>query len=182
MTSGASDVPVSRQWRPYKERVSRLAQRIVDAQRPIRILNAIKWEAQTYEQFRDSKVKAMPKIDAESYATSPLGFNPDTLEELLQDIVKDIHNELGSDPIGGILATTAQQYIDTARMLELRGTAGFYALSRTLYGSPKDLLPGGKTTLRMVAQDMYGILNGLDDAVLGPTPERTIEASTAVKI
>ncbi len=182
MTSAASDVPVSRPWRPYKERVSRLAQRIVDAQRPIRILNAIKWEPQAFEQFRDSKFKAMPKVDADTYGRSPLGFNPDALEEVLEAIIRDIHSELGSDPIGGILATTAQQYIDTARMLELRGTAAFYALSRTLYGSPKDLLPGGKTTLRTVAQDMYGILNGLDDAVLGPTPQRNIDASTAVKI
>lgn len=182
MTSAAGDVPVSRPWRPYKERVFRLAQRIVDAQRPIRVLNAIKWDPQAFEQFRESKFKAMPRIDAESYGKSPLGFNPDTLEEVLDAIIRDIHTELGSDPIGGILATTAQQYIDTAHMLELRGTAGFYALSRSLYGSPKDLLPGGKTTLRTVAQDMYGILNGLDDAVLGPTPQRTIDAPTAVKI
>lgn len=31
-------------WRSYKERLAGLAQRLVDAQRPIRILNAVKWE------------------------------------------------------------------------------------------------------------------------------------------
>jgi uncharacterized protein (TIGR02421 family) len=178
----ASEGSVQRPWRPYKERVFRLAQRIVEAQRPIRILNAIKWDPQTFEQFRDSKFRNPPHIDADSYAKMPLGFNPEAMVELLETIIRDIHNELGSDAIGGILSTTAQQYIDTVRMLELRGTPGFYSMSRTLYGSPKDLLPGGKTTLRAVAQDMYGILNGLDDAVLGPTPERTIDAPTAVSI
>ena len=31
----------TRPWLSYKERVSRLAQRLVDAQRPIRVLNAV---------------------------------------------------------------------------------------------------------------------------------------------
>ena len=175
-----SEAPLSRPWRPYKERVCRLAQRLVDAQRPIRVLNAIKWEAQTFEAFRDSNFKIPPKVDADTYARVPLGFDPETLVEQFVAIASDVKNELGSDPVGHILSTTAHEYIDTIRMLELRGTAGFYALSRTLYGSPKDLLPGGKTTLRAVAQDLYGILTGLDDAILGPTPERNIDAASAV--
>jgi hypothetical protein len=39
-------------WRSYKERLARLAQRLVDAQRPIRILNAIKWDPTVFERFR----------------------------------------------------------------------------------------------------------------------------------
>lgn len=177
-----SEVPMAGPWRPYKERVSRLAQRLVDAQRPIRILNAIKWDNQTFEAFQASNFKQPPKIDAETYTRTPLGFNPEAVIAQFRALIADIENELGDDAIGKILATTASQYIDTVHMLEQRGTPGFYTYSRSLYGSPKDLLPGGKTTLRMVAQDMYGILNGLDDAILGPAPERNIDAPQAVAI
>lgn len=182
MSASSGEASPPRPWRPYKERVCRLAQRLVDAQRPIRILNAIKWEPQTFETFRDSNFREPPKVDVESYARVPLGFAPETVVEQFQAIAADVKNELGDDAVGHILSTTAQQYIDTVRMLELRGTAGFYSLSRSLYGSPKDLLPGGKTTLRAVAQDLYGILTGLDDAILGPIPERNIDAATAVTI
>ena len=57
-----------RPWLSYKERVSRLAQRIVDAQRPIRVLNAIKWDPSVFESFRDSGWRRLPSVTAEDYA------------------------------------------------------------------------------------------------------------------
>ena len=70
-------------WRSYKERLARLAQRLVDAQRPIRILNAVKWEPSVFERFRDSRWKNLPPVDAEYYARLPLGFDPDaTIAEM----------------------------------------------------------------------------------------------------
>src|SRR5262245_25491629 len=53
---------LSRAWRSYKERVATLAQRIVEAQRPIRVLNAIKWPNEVFTGFRDSGWREMPKI------------------------------------------------------------------------------------------------------------------------
>jgi len=63
-------------WRSYKERLARLAQRLVDAQRPIRILNAIKWDPSVFERFRDSKWRDLPPVGADFYETIGLGFDP----------------------------------------------------------------------------------------------------------
>ena len=53
---------INRAWRSYKERVATLAQRIVDAQRPLRVLNSIKWPNEVFVRFRDSGWREMPKF------------------------------------------------------------------------------------------------------------------------
>src|SRR4051812_21429449 len=58
-------LPAAGPWRSYKEIVSGLATRIVEAQRPIRVLQALRWDNSIEEQFRKSRCRDMPKIDAE---------------------------------------------------------------------------------------------------------------------
>ena len=38
-------------WSTQKEKIKKLSERIVDAQRPIRILDAIKWDASIEEEL-----------------------------------------------------------------------------------------------------------------------------------
>jgi uncharacterized protein (TIGR02421 family) len=173
---------VTRPWLSYKERVSRLAQRLVEAQRPIRVLNAIKWDASVFEGFRDSNWRRMPVVTQEDYARLSLGFDPANKQAEFAAIISDIQADLGSDGIGRILSHTAEQYIDVVEMLQSRGTRRFYELSRQLYGSPKDTFLGGRTQVRDVAQQMYDILTGLDDSVLGAEMPRDITAEHAVEV
>ena len=56
--------PVAGPWRSYKELVGQLAARIVEAQRPIRVLQSIRWDNGIEEQFVKSKYKDMPRIDS----------------------------------------------------------------------------------------------------------------------
>jgi len=173
---------VTRPWLSYKERVSRLAQRLVEAQRPIRVLNAIKWDASVFEAFRDSNWKRLPVVGSDEYARLALGFDPVNKQAEFSTIIADIQADLGSDGIGRILRHTAEQYIDVIEMLVARGTQRFYELSRSLYGSPKDAFHGGDTQVRDVAQQMYEILTGLDDSVLGAEMPREITAERAVEV
>src|SRR5512140_1496042 len=97
--------PVAGPWRSYKEVVSQLAGRIVEAQRPIRVLNAIRWDDSVEEHLRKSKYKEMPKVD---YAGIELGFEPRDKAEEFEAIARDIDRELGEkDAIGHIMTTTA---------------------------------------------------------------------------
>src|SRR5689334_17243733 len=124
-------MPAAGPWRSYKELVSQLAARIVDAQRPVRVLQSIKWGNAIEEQFFKSKCKEMPKVDAEYYAASDLGFDPVAKATEFEDIARDIDRELGeSDAIGHIMMTTALEYRDAVRMLAARGTPLFYGFSR----------------------------------------------------
>ena len=97
-------------WRSYKERLARLAQRLVDAQRPIRILNAVKWDPTVFERFRESRWRKMPTVDAEYYRGIPLGFDPDATITEMRAIERQVRLELGDDAVGLIVAETARQF------------------------------------------------------------------------
>jgi uncharacterized protein (TIGR02421 family) len=180
VTPSIPPMPAAGPWRSYKEIVSQIATRIVDAQRPIRVLQAIRWENAIEEQFVKSKYKELPKIDAAYYANVDLGFDPRGKSEEFEQIARDIDRELGEDDaIGQIMMTTALEYRDVVRMLAGRGTSLFYAYSRKLYGSPKDKFPDGRSTVRDLGHVLYSILTHVDEPALGPTYARTLTAADA---
>ncbi len=167
-------------WRSYKEKVSVLALRIVDAQQPIRILDSVKWPADTLERFTESNYKELPKIE---YSSDVFTFDPVRQKDLLAEITTDIQHQLGEqDPIARIMIATATEYYRVIEMLEARGTHRFYELSRELYGSASDQFADGSTSVSDVAHDMYHILTTLDDSLLGPPPVRNITAEMAVEM
>ncbi len=175
-------LPAAGPWRSYKEIVSSLASRIVEAQRPIRVLQAIRWDNSVEEQFVKSKYREMPKVDAQWYSAVDLGFDPRAKTEEFESIARDIDFLLGeSDAIGAIMTETALQYRDVVRMLAARGTPNFYGYSRRLYGSPKDKFPDGKHTVRDLGHVLYEILTQIDDKDLGPMQARVISAEDAAK-
>ena len=175
-------LPAAGPWRSYKEVVAGLAQRIVDAQRPIRVLQAIRWDNQVEQEFRKNKLREMPKVDAEYYGRESMGFDPKQKATEFEEIAKEVDRELGeTDAIGAILSRTALEYRDVVRMLAARGTPVFYAYSRKLYGSPKDKFPDGKSSLRDLGHVLYEILTNIDDTLLSPLNERTIPAIDAAE-
>ncbi|HVY45442.1 MAG TPA: tyrosine/phenylalanine carboxypeptidase domain-containing protein [Minicystis sp.] len=168
--------PLGGPWRSYKEILAALAQRVLDAQRPIRILQALRWDADVEEQFFRAKNRELPKV---TYDES-LGFDPDAKVRELDEILRDAERELGKhDRLGHILRTTAEEYRKVVRMLTARGTRDFYAFSRKLYGSPKDTLPDGVTTVRDMGFVLYDVLTAIGGERLGPAQPRDITAEMA---
>lgn len=166
-------------WRSYKERVARLAQRIVDAQRPIRVLDGVKWAPEVAERFRASGYKKLPEI---SFGRG-FEFDPAQKKEELHAIELDVRKQLGNgDGIADILEASAREYRQIVEMLEARGTPRFYELSRILYGSAADTFVDRSTTVSDVAHDLYAILTQLDDTLLGPIAERNVPAERVVEI
>jgi uncharacterized protein (TIGR02421 family) len=160
--------PSAGPWRSYKEIVANIAARIVEAQRPIRVLQAIRWDNAVEEKFFKAKGRELPKIDAAYYANVDLGFDPKGKSEEFEEILREIDREVGEDDaIGHIMSTTALEYRDVVRMLAARGTSRFYGYSRRLYGSPKDKFPDGKLTVRDLGHVLYGILTNVDEPALG---------------
>src|SRR5580700_12256309 len=88
-------MPAAGPWRSYKEIVAQLAGRIVEAQRPIRILQAIRWENSVEEDFLKHKGRELPKVGPEWYASVDLGFEPRAKAEEFEDIARDIDREMG---------------------------------------------------------------------------------------
>ncbi len=62
----------------YEQTIRELSELIVAAQKPIRILDALKWDASVEEYFFQHKGKKLPHMDAEFYQTkNPLSFDPE---------------------------------------------------------------------------------------------------------
>ena len=170
-------------WRSYKELLAMHAQRVVDAQRPIRVLNALKWPQSTYEKFRASRFRELPEVTHEDYARIDLGFDPQAKIDDFRSLAADIERDLGAgDGVARILIATCEEYVALVDMLKLRGTHGFYEISKELYGTPKDFFADDVTRIRDIAQDFYEILTHLSDGVLGPEPVRNIPAEVAVEM
>ena len=64
-------------WVTYKEKLKNLSLRLVETQRPIRLLDAVKWDSKVIEELKKSKFKELPKVDAQTYEKIPLGFQPE---------------------------------------------------------------------------------------------------------
>ncbi|HLM76318.1 MAG TPA: flavohemoglobin expression-modulating QEGLA motif protein [Polyangiaceae bacterium] len=173
----SSPAPVtSRPWRSYKEILASLSQRVLEAQRPIRILQSLRWESDVEEQFLKSRQRELPKV----VYTAELGFDPAAKRAELEDILRDAERELGEhDRLGQILRATADEYRSVVEMLRMRGTKEFYTYSRALYGSPKDALPDGKTTVREMGFVLYNLLTAIGGEPLGPVQNRDISAEMA---
>ncbi len=168
-------------WTTYKEKIKRLSQRIVEAQKPIRILDSIKWDPSIEQELRKSKFREMPKIGPKYYENFPLSFDAEKKKDELRDIIGDIDRTLGSDDsIGKLLVSISQQYLDVVEMLLSRGTPRFWEYSKKLYGSPKDRLFDEKNTILELGQALYQILNGLEEKMPGLTYPEDIPAEDVV--
>jgi uncharacterized protein (TIGR02421 family) len=168
--------PVGGPWRSYKEILAGLAQRVIDAQRPIRVLQALRWPSEVEEQFLRGKQRDLPEV---TYDTD-LGFDPRAKVAELSEILRDAARELGkTDRLGGILRDTVEEYRLVVELLLARGTKDFYALSRRLYGSPKERLPGTRTTVREMGVSLYDVLATMGGERLGPEQRKDITAEMA---
>ena len=123
----------------YLERLQALSTRLVALQRPIRILDAIKWPAELETTFRAKDGRVLPAIDADFYQRQKLAFDPDIVHQDLKDLKNDVRRHLGrGDALGHILKATIEQYQIVVELLRHRGQPQFGYFSRLLYGSAQD--------------------------------------------
>jgi uncharacterized protein (TIGR02421 family) len=167
----------------YHQTIRALSDRLVEAQRPIRILDAIKWDSSIQEAFFRSGCREQPPVDPAYYGRRPLPFDPAAKRAQLQEIERDVNRRLGNfNPVGAILRLRCREYIDVVRMLEARGTPAFAALSRELYGSPGDVFHAGDPTLADLSSLMSEALANIDRSQIFPPEEKPIDAEQAVGI
>lgn len=144
----------------YLERLKHLSTRLVSLQKPIRILDAIKWPAELEGRFRATGGTELPNIDADFYQRQKLGFEPDTVYQLLKELKSDVRHQLGrSDALGKILQSTIDQYQIVIELLKHRGQPEFGHFSRLLYGSAQDNIRGDRKTLRQMGERLCHIFS-----------------------
>jgi uncharacterized protein (TIGR02421 family) len=163
----------------YKNTILDFSLLLNNAQKPIQILDAIKWNDGIEDFIIKNNFKEMPKID---YRDRPLKYDPDKKLQEFKELRLKITKELGSnDPLGAILIRNCLQYEDVVRMLVNRGKPEFYDYSKKLYGSPTELMNDGKTKLSDLASTMNTLLNSLDESQLGEAYEKNMTAEEVVE-
>lgn len=161
----------------YKNTILDLSLLLNQAQKPIQILDAIKWNDGVEEQIIKVKFKEMPKIDFR-----PLKYDPEKKLQEFKELRLKISKSIGAqDPLGAILTRNCLQYEDVVRMLMNRGKSEFYDYSKKLYGSPTELMNDGKTRLSDLANDMNSLLSSLDEFQMGELYEKNMTAETVVQ-
>jgi uncharacterized protein (TIGR02421 family) len=175
---------VAEQNAEYLKLVRELSDRIVEAQRPIRILDAIKWDDQTKAGFFDSGFRALPAVNADYYQRhNPLEFNPRETRETLHQIERDIARKLGQlNPLSTIMRRICREYQAVTRMLEARGTIDFNMISEELYGSASDVFHAGDPTLANLGTEMEATLINLLKNESMVEAEKDITAQAAVEM
>ena len=168
----------------YLHTVRALSDRLVEAQRPIRILDAIKWNGAVKQAFFDSKFRVLPPVDADFYARhNPLDFDPTSKRAELHEIERDISRQLGQlNPLSAVMRRICREYSTVVSLLESRGTDDFSVYSQDLYGSASDVFHAGDPTLADLGTQMeVTLINLLRNASMVEAA-KDIPAETAVAI
>lgn len=139
-----------------------LSKRLIEAQRAIRILESVKWDASIKQDFFKHKAKKLPNVDQAYYQRYPLPFDLATKIDEFRTLFRDTQNQLGEfSAITRLMKRQCDEYIRAVEMLNARGTPLFVALSRELYGSVSDVFYPGGPRLSEMGVLLFDILTRL---------------------
>ncbi len=166
----------------YKEKLKAFSTRLIDAQKAVRLLDAIRWRPEVLDHVKRTRYRELPKITDKNYLLSSLNFDPEKKIEEFQAIIDDIKREIGvADPLAAILITTCHEYQDVVRMMLARGKPEFYEISKRLYGSPKETFFGSSATIKDLGLHLYNILSSVDESQLGSEKLETVDVQAALE-
>src|SRR5262245_10190144 len=87
--------PAARPLNSYESMLRALSDRVVEAQRPIRILDAIKWDDEVERAFFEKGGRELPPVTRAYYELRPLPFDSEQKLLELHGIERDIRRQLG---------------------------------------------------------------------------------------
>jgi uncharacterized protein (TIGR02421 family) len=181
MVDGVNGHP-QRPLTPYESMVRGLSDRLVEAQRPIRILDAIKWDDDIERAFFEKGCRELPPVTRDYYLSRPVPFDPEKKLTELHAIERDIRRQLGEfNAPGQIMARMCQEYRDVVHLLTHRGTPIFGEISERLYGSSSDSFHAGDPNLVDLGHMMSDILDNLSHEAIFGHEEPTLDAQQAVQ-
>ncbi len=143
--------------------IQELAQRLVDAQRSIHILDSIKWDDAIKQEFFKSKASVLPLVDRAYYKNKPLPFDVKEKREEFRLILRDTQNSLGQySSVTRLIKRQCEEYSQAVMMLAARGTAVFSEISKELYGSTNDVFYVGGPRVSELGNVLFDVLTALD--------------------
>ncbi len=165
----------------YRQKIKSLSDQLVAIQRPIMILDAIKWPRDLQQKFKDNNGSELPAIDSSYYEQYRFNFDPESKRQELKDLKRSIVKNLGKhDALGNILRQTVDQYLIVIDLLLQRGKPGFLSLSQKLYGSARDHLRGDRKSIIELGENLCHIFSLPAAAHLARPYPKKLSAQEAV--
>ena len=166
-----------------EQTIRELSDRIVAAQNPIRVLDAIKWTDDIKNDFFKHKFQKLPKVNEEYYKHIPLGFDPEKKVEEFYNIEHDIKRKLGKyNAASRLMQNRCREYRDVVQMLQVRGQRKFTEIAQDLYGSSDDAFYAGAPTLRDLASLVSSVLENIQDKTITEKDKTIYTAQEGVDI
>lgn len=167
----------------YRETIRELSDRIVEAQRPVKVLSAINWDEGIKQRFFDSGCMEQPQVDRDYYESRPLKLDPESTRAEFRAIEADVAKKLGPvAPAGILMRFMCEQFRLTVDLLDARGTPQFSQISNVLYGTPYDVFSAGGPTICDLATQMRKVLEGLEVENSTGRDQRDIPGDKAVSL
>lgn len=175
-------MPVTANGGDRLQTIRELSERLVAAQKPIRILNAISWDDSIRDAFFAGGCKQLPQVDRGYYEARPLEFDAKEKQRELFDLDLAIRQKLGDySPVGGIMRRMCREYETVVRMLDARGEPDFSRFSQELYGSSTEVFYQGEPTLADFGARMADALENIDRSDKFQPDEKRLTSEQAVE-
>lgn len=164
----------------YQSTIRELSDRIVAAQRPIKVLSAINWDEEIKAGFFASGFKEQPAVDRAYYESRSIKLDPVATRDALASVEAEITGRLGPlSPAGTLMRFMCEQFRLTVDMIEARGTDRFSPLSGRLYGMPSDVFHAGGPTVADLSRTMRQTLEANAVGIMEMADDRTIPGGEA---
>ena len=165
----------------YRETLKTLSDLLVKVQKPIRLLDTIKWDDHIQDYFFQHKFKKLPPVTQEYYQKAKLPFDPQKKITELFDLEREVKHRLGEyNSAGEILQRMCREYREVVQMVIVRGTPEFSKLSQEMFGSSSDALYADQPSLADLAKVMTGALGNLQSLPSHPADKKVFSSAQAV--
>ena len=119
-----------------QDQIRQLSDRLIEAQRSLRILEAIHWQPEIEERFFARRACELPQVTSQIYHRYPLSFDPRAKNRELQELERDICKQLGhANACSQMMVRRSRECRQVVQMLASRGKPAFAAHSRELFGT-----------------------------------------------
>ena len=149
---------------PRQVRIQQLSDRLVAAQRPLRVLTAVQWAPEIEHAFFAAGCRELPPVSRASYELRPLPFDSDCKRHELLELERDINRQLGhANACSQMMVRRCREYRQVADLLASRGTPAFAALSAELFGASTWQLDDGNFSLASLASLVKQAVRALEE-------------------
>lgn len=165
------------------ETIKELSEEFIAIQRPIRILDSIKWDDSIKQEFFKNKCKELPKIQPDYYEQKGISYNIMDKYAEFEDLELKVINKLGKfSSLTQILQRMCREYKLVLSLIRNRGKPDFYKYAKTLYGSAKDVFYANGPSMVNLADILEKTIPALTQQLVAEADSTVFNAEEARQI